>query len=78
MPKHASLMEYFKAKWKGQLVRCKDQAKEIKRLGAIIDLEKKKSLDKHAQYCRSRAEIGLLRGQIKELKKSLAMIEGLR
>jgi hypothetical protein len=74
MPKHATQAEHFKAKWQGQLARCKQQAEEIQALNVTVESWKKDFLDKHAQYCSRNHEIGLLRVRIKELEDTLSKV----
>lgn len=68
MPRHANLADHFKAKWQGQLARCKEQASEIHLLNETIEVWKKDFLDKHSQRCKDRQEIAILKKKVKELE----------
>jgi hypothetical protein len=71
MPKYDNLADHFKAKWQGQLARCKGQANTIASLNLTILEWEKTFLDKHSQYCASRQEVGQLRGRVKELEERM-------
>lgn len=71
MPKYKSLIDYYKAKWKGQKQRCKEQQKTIDELRKAIAFWKKECRDKHSRLGSTQNHIGLLRGRIIELEQQL-------
>ena len=69
MPKYANLADHFKAKWQGQLQRCKEQSSTIHLLNDTIEAWKKDFLDKHSEFCKSRQEVRLLRQKIARMEE---------
>jgi hypothetical protein len=71
MPKYDNLADHYKAKWQGQLARCRGQAKEIQVLRQVV-LDRNKTIDDWKSRCGNATQkVGSLRMKIKRLEEEL-------
>lgn len=71
MPKYESKLEFFKAKYEGQLARCEDQQQEIKGLHQqVADLTNERNLLKRS-LGQAQRNLGVLRDKNRQLIKDV-------
>lgn len=71
MPKYENLADHYKAKYEGQLARCKEQGEEIASLYETIEKLEKLNNDLRSQVGGATNIIGNLKGRITDLSNQL-------